>query len=791
MPAQLLTVSDIGTLIDPAGTAAADVAAHAALTTAHGSTSANTASRIVQRSAAGVTSLSGLQLDTAAAPTAATGLIRWNDVDKTAEIVTEGGVTLQLGQEETVYVRNASGVALANGDAVYVTGATGQRPTVAKATANSSTAQKMIGLVTTSGGIANNAFGFVTVAGIVRDLDTSAFTDGAELWLSPTVAGALTATQPSSAAQRIMRVGYVLRVHANQGQILVATHYHGTPLANALMESEGAAAGRTALGAASASDLAAETARATAAEASYTELKNHGVEQWLKNIKARRDAKQTINVVCIGDSKLAGAGGSNPLDSVRNRLQLQFGDGGIGWQPLSVWSEYGFSVIGFNGYPWAGFDQNTVGSPVGSQLYCPGLAGIEISTNGAIVDYLPNGYVRAVDKVDLYYVKQADGGTFSAGFNGGATTSGISSVNATPILAKVELVATYLVDPVQQYLRIVNTTGHLALAGVVIKRGTGGLRLHRLALGGSTTGQWSDLDATAQTSLLTDLLPDLLIIELGQNGTGDGANKVADIQIIIDRAKAANPDVAVLIIASTALADDARAIYPALAATNGAMYLDERRIVGTPAEGLAAGLMFDGVHLSALGNELKAAVILGLLKVPEIGRSGATAYGDKAPPLDVDATSVGGYKPGDGLDEDEIRARTGLLNLTPIYNNPLQMNLGGASGFWRIVKDAVFIMDSLLNASTEVCEINFYKSGVGFKPVDYVSSQLKNFGYDVLTTNSMVRLKSYTVATLPAGTQGDTAYVTDATSPTYRGALVGGGAVVVPVFHNGAAWVSC
>jgi len=52
------------------------------------------------------------------------------------------------------------------------------------------------------------------------------------------------------------------------------------------------------------------------------------------------------------------------------------------------------------------------------------------------------------------------------------------------------------------------------------------------------------------------------------------------------------------------------------------------------------------------------------------------------------------------------------------------------------------------------------------------------------------RLKNYTVATLPAGTQGDTAFVTDATAPTYLGALVGGGAVVTPVFYNGAAWVS-
>ena len=49
----------------------------------------------------------------------------------------------------------------------------------------------------------------------------------------------------------------------------------------------------------------------------------------------------------------------------------------------------------------------------------------------------------------------------------------------------------------------------------------------------------------------------------------------------------------------------------------------------------------------------------------------------------------------------------------------------------------------------------------------------------------------YTVATLPAaGIAGRTAYVTDATAPTYRAALTGGGAVVCGVFDTGAAWVS-
>ena len=48
----------------------------------------------------------------------------------------------------------------------------------------------------------------------------------------------------------------------------------------------------------------------------------------------------------------------------------------------------------------------------------------------------------------------------------------------------------------------------------------------------------------------------------------------------------------------------------------------------------------------------------------------------------------------------------------------------------------------------------------------------------------------YTVGTLPAGVIGMRAYVTDAVTPTYLGALTGGGAVVTPVFHNGSAWVS-
>lgn len=60
---------------------------------------------------------------------------------------------------------------------------------------------------------------------------------------------------------------------------------------------------------------------------------------------------------------------------------------------------------------------------------------------------------------------------------------------------------------------------------------------------------------------------------------------------------------------------------------------------------------------------------------------------------------------------------------------------------------------------------------------------------DGVISSSPVRLPGYTVATLPAGTQGDTAFVTDALAPAFLVAVVGGGAVVTPVFYDGTNWV--
>lgn len=59
--------------------------------------------------------------------------------------------------------------------------------------------------------------------------------------------------------------------------------------------------------------------------------------------------------------------------------------------------------------------------------------------------------------------------------------------------------------------------------------------------------------------------------------------------------------------------------------------------------------------------------------------------------------------------------------------------------------------------------------------------------------DNLLKLKSYTVASLPAcvaASRDSLLVVTDATSPTYRGALTGGGTVRTPVYCDGTSWTA-
>ena len=89
---------------------------------------------------------------------------------------------------------------------------------------------------------------------------------------------------------------------------------------------------------------------------------------------------------------------------------------------------------------------------------------------------------------------------------------------------------------------------------------------------------------------------------------------------------------------------------------------------------------------------------------------------------------------------------------------------------------------------------NYYKttvSATGGVTFDATGTGSSFTFADPVIHQSTMRLKSYTVATLPANPiQGDCAYVTDASAPTFMSVIVGGGAVVTRVFYNGTNWTA-
>jgi len=58
-----------------------------------------------------------------------------------------------------------------------------------------------------------------------------------------------------------------------------------------------------------------------------------------------------------------------------------------------------------------------------------------------------------------------------------------------------------------------------------------------------------------------------------------------------------------------------------------------------------------------------------------------------------------------------------------------------------------------------------------------------------IVSGSTVKTAGYTVATLPTGVTGARTYVTNALAPVFGATVVGGGAVIIPVFYNGTNWI--
>lgn len=148
------------------------------------------------------------------------GEIAWDPDFETLQFQLDSNVTLQVGQEHVMRIKNASAsVAIPVGTVVMFAGATGDTITVSPAVSDGSINVNYLAGITTEQ-IPADGFGFITQLGFITNVNTDAYTVGTILYVNPAVAGGLTATEPESPAWT-MPVAAVTRKNASSGRLLV------------------------------------------------------------------------------------------------------------------------------------------------------------------------------------------------------------------------------------------------------------------------------------------------------------------------------------------------------------------------------------------------------------------------------------------------------------------------------------------------------------------------------------------------------------------------------------------
>ena len=164
-----------------------------------------------------------VQFDITYADGSAEGKLQWNAEDGTLEVGMPGGeVNLQIGQEQLLRCRNTTGVTILNGSVVYITGASGNKPLIALSDASTEATSDIVGFATED--IAHNSNGYVTLTGLVRDVNTLGMSEGDPIFASETP-GEFTTTRPTPPAIG-SHIGHVIVVGELNGIILATIHEH-------------------------------------------------------------------------------------------------------------------------------------------------------------------------------------------------------------------------------------------------------------------------------------------------------------------------------------------------------------------------------------------------------------------------------------------------------------------------------------------------------------------------------------------------------------------------------------
>lgn len=173
-------------------------------------------------------SFDSVSFNTSATPTSAVGKVYW-DGGTTLNIGMTANVTQKVGEDQFYYIKASS--AIAKGQVVMFTGSVGASGVITGAPATGVTDGSYI-MGVSAEAISLNGFGLVQSFGILRNVNTSGYSDGDILWYNPAVTGGLTKTKPSAPNVKVQMAavvnggssgGGVIQIRVNSGSVLGGT----------------------------------------------------------------------------------------------------------------------------------------------------------------------------------------------------------------------------------------------------------------------------------------------------------------------------------------------------------------------------------------------------------------------------------------------------------------------------------------------------------------------------------------------------------------------------------------
>jgi lysophospholipase L1-like esterase len=336
------------------------------------------------------------------------------------------------------------------------------------------------------------------------------------------------------------------------------------------------------------------------------------------------------DIVCLGDSLTFRPDSYLPI--LRHRLQMQYGDGGIGYRSAlpgelltytySTLNDWWFGSLGPGSPPYIALDG------LWSQANSPRFARARsVATN-----------------FRLHVLAKSDGGLWTASNGSGRFGLALDAYASAPEFRAFDLInpdATPIdfrpIDPGPHWdredgpaLRPAIRGESITILGGVVRSGSAGVRVHRVANGGWGVQNFLRRDFTLEAQL-RDINPDLYLIMLGQNDIGTPVEVWRDRYVqLLDRLQSAAPEAEFVLIASynsghPALAQMTSTLFQ-IAQQRGVGFFNLYAAGGPYQTYVSNGYLSDPVHFNQAGGQYVGNLIYDALE--SAGRSATARCND-------------------------------------------------------------------------------------------------------------------------------------------------------------------